>query len=528
MEKVEWEDVQGLLRSGFLRLPYAAYILWRFERGRDPAAKVWLEGLADRLIRAEEDDAAGLRNASQRRPKSLNALKKSIKEASSVHSGNAQAIDIGAVNLALTASGLTELGVELPELALFSSEFREGMAPRPSQGLRRSNVLGDIGENSPECWEWGGWKCETIHGLLLLYAASEASLQTLIDEELALMQGVVVRLRTLNGRIYRDRKEHFGFKDGISQPAIEGTRRADCLSPKEARISVVKPGEFVLGYSNERRARISLSYTPAQTAGHPGAPRAQSRDLGHNGTYLVFRQLAQDVQCFDRFASETAKRVYGTQQPSAEQLDWVASRLVGRTRKGEPLISSSADSTNTPHQDRNDFLYYFEDRFGLACPIGAHIRRANPRDALGPDPETALRLSKMHRIIRRGRLYGDRVWAGAESEPAGKPDDPRGLNFICLNADIGGQFELVQHSWLNGTHFGGLHHETDPMSHYPASGSTFTIQHRPTNMRIDIPNFISVRGGAYFFLPGIKALRSLAQCAPGQGAPSPVGSASPR
>jgi Dyp-type peroxidase family len=527
MEEVDWKDVQGLLRSGFLDLPYAAYVLWRFERERDPAAKLWLERLADRLIRAEEDEAAGPLNVSKRRPTSLNSLKTSIKEASSSRRDNKQAIDVGAVNLAVTASGLIAVGVEARELALFSSEFREGMAARPPEGSRRSNVLGDIGDNSPEWWEWGGWNGDTIHGILLLYAANDTSLRTLVSDELALMRGAAVPLRTLNGRIYQDRKEHFGFKDGLSQPAIKGTGRADGLSAKQARISLVKPGEFVLGYSNERGARMSFSHTPAQPAGRPDAPRAQSRDLGCNGTYLVFRQLAQNVQCFRNFVSQTANLVFGTQQPSAEQKDWVASRLVGRTPDGEPLISRSADSTDAPHQDRNDFLYYFEDRFGLACPIGAHIRRANPRDALGPNPETALRLSKMHRIIRRGRLYGDRVWA-TEGEALGKPDDARGLNFICLNADIAGQFEMVQHSWLNGTHFGGLHHETDPMSHYPASRSTFTIQHRPTNMRIDIPNFIKVRGGAYFFLPGIKALRALAQRPPSQAVPSFAGSASPR
>src|SRR5262249_47931764 len=153
------------------------------------------------------------------------------------------------------------------------------------------------------------------------------------------------------------------------------------------------------------------SYPPSQAASHPGTPRTQSRDLGRNGTYLVFRQLAQNVQCFKNFVSQTASLVYGIQVPKKEQEDWVASQLIGRTRDGEPLISRSADSADSPHHDRNDFLYYFEDRFGLACPIGAHIRRANPRDALGPDPDTALRLSKMHRIIRRGRLYGDRIWA---------------------------------------------------------------------------------------------------------------------
>jgi hypothetical protein len=112
----------------------------------------------------------------------------------------------------------------------------------------------------------------------------------------------------------------------------------------------------------------------------------------------------------------------------------------------------------------------------------------------------------MHRVIRRGRIYGDRLFA-AEGEAPGKPDEPRGLNFICLNADIADQFEMV----LNRSHFGGLHHERDPMSHYPDGGTTMTIQHRPANMRISVPQRVRVRGGAYFFLPGIAVLRSLAR-----------------
>ena len=135
---------------------------------------------------------------------------------------------------------------------------------------------------------------------------------------------------------------------------------------------------------NERRARIAN--------GH-------GRDIRRNGTYLVFRQLEQDVPAFNAFVSDVAEKL-------GETKEWVAARLLGRWREGEPLV---AEKPNGSEEDRkNNFLYYYEDRSGLLCPIGAHIRRANPRDSLGPDPETALRLSKMHRIIRRGRPYGER------------------------------------------------------------------------------------------------------------------------
>ena len=206
--------------------------------------------------------------------------------------------------------------------------------------------------------------------------------------------------------------------------------------------------------------------------------------------------------------------------------EWVKARLIGRERSGEPLISASADSskpqknqssnngeplipTSTDsrkklERERNDFLYYFEDRFGLACPLGAHIRRANPRDLIGPDPDTALRLSKMHRIIRRGRPYGKR-WVKSDR------DEQRGMLFICLNADIAGQFEFIQHTWLNNGRFSALYGETDPISHYSEEDRVLTIQRRPTSERVDgITQYVTVRGGAYFFLPGIQTLQFLA------------------
>jgi Dyp-type peroxidase family len=534
MDEVEWKDVQGLVRSGFPGLQHAAYIPLHFEPGPGSKAKDWIRALADRLTRVEHADreASEAENASADRPlrprsaARINALVKE-KRGRPLH----------AVNLALTASGLQALGVQGDELARFSLEFRQGMAPRPADGAtpsRRSSILGDIGDNSPAYWDWGGWKqAKTIDGLLLLYATCGRSLQELIKSELALMEGAAESLGTFEARLYDDQKEHFGFFDGISQPIIEGSTRAGALDPKEARISVVKPGEFVLGYSNERDARITYSRGPG------------SRDLGRNGTYLVFRQLEQDVHAFDKFLSAAAKVVRdplnldGPDEPDLDEVnaakEWVAARLVGRKRDGDPLIEAAAGSsaaapppsaasasqpTGAPAhpsglpRPRNDFLYNFEDRLGLACPIGSHIRRANPRDSLGPDPDTALRLSKMHRIIRRGRLYGKRIFdresSVGDEAPGERASDSRGLYFIALNADIAGQFEMIQHTWLNGTHFAGLFDEADPMGHYPGHEDCLTIQHRPINMRISAPKFITVRGGAYFFLPGIAALRSLA------------------
>ena len=250
------------------------------------------------------------------------------------------------------------------------------------------------------------------------------------------------------------------------------------------RIHFVKPGEFVLGYKNERRVQ---------------AVGTQSVEgLRRNGSYLVLRQLEQDVAAFKGFVADAATRL----QCAPEE---IAAKLLGRLPAGNPLVPPGDGTPDKP--DRNDFLYYFGDRFGLKCPVGAHIRRANPRDAnKAPDPDTGLGLSKMHRIIRRGRMYGERF---DPAKPDSGGDTGRGILFLCLNADIAGQFEMIQHSWLNNRHFGDLHVGTDPLGHYAADGGTIVIQHRPTNIVLERPKpFVRVKGGAYFFLPGIAAVRA--------------------
>jgi Dyp-type peroxidase family len=468
MEKVEWEDVQGIVLSGYGELTRSAYLLWRFRPDNLSRKKKWLSGLAARLT------------PSRPAPDSKTQP---------------------AMNLALTASGLRQLGVEESTLNSFSFEFLEGMAPAPAPGTpipRRTNILGDLGDSSPEHWDWGGWneKTRDVDGVLMLFATEE-TLDELIEAELEAMEDIVDGMpKVLRGQLFPDTdarlgrritKEHFGFSDGFSQPKIEGSpkkKRDGNSSKQKSEVKLgfaVRPGEFLLGYLNERRARV--------TNGH-------GRDIRRNGSYLVFRQLEQDVPAFHDFVTKIAGDL-------GETTDWVAARLLGRCKDGRPLVP---ELPNADEEDlNNNFLYHYEDRSGLQCPIGAHIRRANPRDSLGPDPETALRLSKMHRIIRRGRPYGER-WEPDATNAGGE----RGMLFIALNADIGGQFETIQHSWINNPHFNGLYTGTDPISHFP-DGTGITIQSRPVNLYVDRPKpFVRVRGGAYFFLPGIQALHAIA------------------
>jgi Dyp-type peroxidase family len=502
MEKIEWEDIQGLVRSGYSELEYSACVLWRFLPSGMVAAKAWLNALSNKLTRA------GGRKANDHEHKLADMA------LAGPDLNKRKSVEASAINLALTAAGLSKLGLSEPERRRFSRECLEGMAPEQTDAdsyPRRCNLLGDIGESSPQNWHWGGWgENRCIDGLLLLYAATAEGLDSLVATETRAMDGIAQPIAAdvpaFRGRLYCDRKEHFGFRDGISQPVIDGTPKAKRLkksNPKEARLSVVKPGEFVIGYLNERRKRISSC--PRDSLADAAT---QPRELLRNGTYLVFRQLEQDVKAFDAFVSGAARAVHG--EVSAATKDWVAARFIGRWPSGEPLIPPG-DGRKGGDSQRNDFLYQVEDEMGLACPLGAHIRRANPRDMIGPDADTALRLGKMHRLIRRGRPYGDRL-APATNGGNDQQEQPRGMLFICLNADIAGQFEHVQHNWLNNPHFAGLYAGSDPLSHLRFGNSAMTIQHRPTNLQVQCAKpFVRVMGGAYFFLPGIEALRSLAR-----------------
>jgi Dyp-type peroxidase family len=261
----------------------------------------------------------------------------------------------------------------------------------------------------------------------------------------------------------------------------------------------VPAGEFILGYPNARGQLTGRPLMPASEDPRrlllPDPTGSGAVDFGRNGTYLVFRQLEQDVEGFWRFVDAATKRADGSQDPSYRAA--LAAKMVGRWPSGAPLVKAP-DHDAPALADDNDFAYR-DDARGLACPIGAHIRRANPRDSLGPEPAASLDATDRHRLLRRARSYG----------PAGGT----GLYFICLAGDLARQFEFVQHTWLNSATFNGLYDDADPLtgSRHPV-GATFTVPARPVRRRYrGLPQFVRTRGGAYFFLPGVSAVRYLAQ-----------------
>lgn len=402
-------------------------------------------------------------------------------------------LDARALVTAFTADGLRQLDMDEAALATFPTAFQEGMS-----APQRARALGD---EETRNWQWGGEESPAVHAVLILYAKEVKDLQKEIEKrtyELEKEYGHKVlkdvRLQGLTKNKETDAleiREPFGFRDGISQPIMRGTKQ---WSKPENEIHVVEPGELLLGY-RDNLGNISPS------------PSSSGEDIGRNGTFLVIRQLEQDTTGFDDYIADAANQLEDdprVQGLSGENLQhWVAATMVGRWRDGSSLVRyphpPSTDSTDAPRAPDNDFRFGREDPDGLRCPLGAHIRRANPRDSFEPGSALQLAISNRHRILRVGRSYA----------PEGK--DKPGLLFMCINADIERQFEFLQQTWIFGSNFHGLEDEIDPIVGFRGKGDTMTVPTSRGPVRLQgLAKFVSVLGGGYFFVPGKSAARVLA------------------
>ena len=467
---LELHDIQGLVVRGYGNLPSASFVLARIE---DPAAaRAWLRSLVDSVTPASA------------RPQD--------------HS----------IHLAFSHDGLSKLGLSPSGQPGFSMEFIGGMTTP-----HRRRLLGDIDANAPEGWAWGGPSTPEVDALLLLYARDAGELRAVrADQTEQLSAGGLRKIVTLPTRDL-DGREHFGFHDGISQPIIKGLSKTGPWS------DTIRAGEFVLGYQNEyglytSSPLVSGSADPLGLL--PAHPTNRAyRDFGRNGTYLVLRQLRQYVHRFWRYVDQAAKGYAEPDDASARVA--LAAKMVGRWPSGASLVESP-DRDDDRLSDGNDFAYQAVDGFGDRCPIGSHIRRANPRDSMDPDPGSreSVAVNKRHRILRRGRSYGTRIDPEAAHGGEDGSEDERGLHFLCLNANIARQFEFVQHTWINNPKFGELYEDPDPLIGATSqTGRIFTIQGNPLRGRLSgMPKFTTVRGGAYLFLPSIPALRYLASLQP--------------
>jgi Dyp-type peroxidase family len=505
LSAADYSDVQGMVRFGFGDMTEAVYLLLHV---RNPdAARAWLA-------------QAPVTTAEERSPVPSTALQ-----------------------VAFTRQGLESLGVSEQVLGGFSDEFLSGMAGNAN----RSRRLGDTGTNAPAAWKWGG-ASGVPHVVVILFAepGQLAAWQQSVTG--ALFQQAfeeVGRLTTsdLGGR------EHFGFIDGISQPQIDwaGTRSVTVNGNQLTYGNLVCLGEFLLGYPNEYNQytdRPLLDEDDKTAADLPNAEdQPGKKDLGRNGTYIVFRQLEQDVRAFWQYVDEATRAAHETGYGVVEA-------MVGRRLEdGAPLaalkktaidgVGATGNEEKRQQDIRLNQFDYTADPDGARCPVGAHVRRGNPRTPDLPGQpsgifqelvhllgfgetnphEDLVAPVRFHRLLRRGREYGPALSPGEALQPA-PPDDPqRGLHFLALNANIERQFEFVQNAWMARTKFDGVTEESDPLlgNREPVQGCPFTDsfsipQEGKVRKRLmEMPRFVSVRGGAYFFLPGIRALKYLSK-----------------
>jgi deferrochelatase/peroxidase EfeB len=388
--------------------------------------------------------------------------------AESVGSGQ---LDSRWVTVAFTWNGLRALGVDEASLATFPEEFRQGMAAR-------AKILGTTGANHPDHWV-GSLGSPDLHAIVILFARDVAERERCRHEHEAFLSqcpGVEI-LSSLDLEAtppFTYAHEHFGYRDRLSQLLIEGTNE----EPTPGSGPPIKAGEFFLGYPDEKGPQTGLP---------------QPEILSRNGSYLGYLRLQEHVGAFRDFLKENGN--------TPEEQELVAAKLMGRWRSGAPLVlapDKDDPELGADEQRNNNFDYGKMDPHGYGCPLGAHIRRMNPRD-------TAVNMPR-RRMIRRGGTYGPPL-------PEDSPEDgiERGVAAFVGCASLVRQFEFAMNVWINDPNFHELGNERDPFVGTQDGTYDLTIPKRPIRKKIKgLPAFTTVRGGAYFFLPGIRALRYLA------------------
>lgn len=458
MLELELSEIQGFLVRDYKEMPVSKYFLLQI--GDASRAKKFIENISKKITTVVDKNEESF------------------------------------INIGFTGIGLSALGLHENNLRAFTREFREGMVTP-----HRQRLLGDHDSNDPSNWDWGGTKNEAIHLMLMVFNSTQENISTQTQQlRKEFVEFGLKEVFLLNSETFPEGREHFGFRESISQPAIIGSGVSGVNNDN------IQPGEFLMGYKNEynvypdsprlidKQGNINLLADDPVEKG--------TKDLGRNGTYFVLRQLKEDVNGFWNFLNEKSKNEDGSFNP--EESTKLAAKMMGRWPGGAPLVKFP-DKDPGILTDDNDFVYTDTDRLGLKCPFGSHVRRTNPRDNFEETgPAESLQLTKKHRIMRRVRSYGEKYTASATQHT---PVDEVGILFGCFNADINRQFEFIQYSWANYPKFKQLYADPDPfigVKENPEPGvvQQFTIPTETHNKYIDgLKSFVTVKGGAYFFFP---------------------------
>ncbi len=395
--------------------------------------------------------------------------------------------------VSFTSSALVTLDVErelATDLVTFDAFWRGALADRAYRAGGRIASAAQVGDpriSDPGGWVVGGPGQPPVDVLLTIAADEKADVERELQVELDRANRhhlvVIGAHQDENGTTageYGERleggTEHFGFRDGISQPGVRGFstartepgRRRESVT--EAGTPIIAAGEFVLGYERERG-----SYP---VAARPDPP-ARMRD----GSFQVFLRLTQDVPGW----RSQMGRLRGA---SKDRVD-VDEKVIGRTRKGRPLAFDK-------NGDLNDFTYD-DDPQGLTTPRFSHIRTMNPRDKGAPDGRT-------HWMLRRGIPFGPPLFEDAEDDGV-----ERGLLFNAFMASIEDQFEYIQRDQASPGSPAPLGVGDGPDPVVGASNAPNVLRREGKEpVEINFGRFVRTTGAVYAFAPSLPELRRLA------------------
>ncbi|WP_068076589.1 Dyp-type peroxidase [Novosphingobium lentum] len=443
------------------------------------------------------------------------------------------------VSLSLSWTGLARMGLDQRALASFPQAFREGMYQRD-----RMRRLGDTCDGQwsdcviPTGPRWSGNTPQlppedpasvppgqvdgttpiTVHAMLLLFTATDAEVaawsaeveQALVPQGVHVVHRRPIALHKGDDGIVR---EHFGFADGMSQPVPFDPDATVPAAAVPNGWNAVALGDVLLGHINGHHDIAAGPVVPIEpdgrtaAAGLPRHPRAgDAADFGLNGTFLAVRELLQDVPGFWTALTREAARLRTEDPHGGDVIDatWLGERVIGRCMAGDALRANGPLPRNDPATPDNEFGFYDDDQLGYGCPIGAHMRRGNPRDGLAQRPDqvrTLREAANRHRILRRGRKFGPPIADRMVDDGV-----ERGLLFLAINTDIERQFEFIMQTWMMNPNFATLFDEADPLV---GTATPMSLQAKPLRRKAHLENFVKLAGGDYFFLPSLPALKYL-------------------
>lgn len=460
---------------------------------------------------------------------------------------------MGADPVGLSATWLN-IAFASPGIAALTSDATAAELDEPSFQAGMHNEAGELGDSlDTTAWKVGGTDDTVAHILLIVASDQPASHRQAVQR----LRKSILSARSASGKFALEMileqagatlpgklrgHEHFGFKDGISQPGPRGRvssapqdfltpRWIDPADPRAVRFGrpgqpLVWPGQFVLGYARQNDQDALLP----KEAEDPDNPLPL---WAHNGSFVVVRRLRQDVDGFHAFVQQQAMQLAQTPDFQGISPTRLASMMVGRWPSGTPILRAPDQDIPALALDEfanNNFRFqtptppvslvpipdYAGDTFpqaqgdtqGSVCPFAGHIRKVNPRDdptdQSGPN-DTLTRL-----LLRRGIPYGK------------VRDADRGLMFVSYQTSMRSQFHFMLNNWVDDVDrpvstagfdaIIGQKAVTDAAV-TPTDRSREIILRNKTGQPVPftIPkDYIVMTGGGYFFSPSIRTLKSWA------------------